>query len=90
MDLSTQIVPAVVVLLANLLSGRHGSSRWETVTALFGWLGAVSLAVLIGVSIFARDAAIRDYLVQICGFSLLTAITRDYEKLLRPFFSWNR
>ena len=56
MDLSSQIIPAVVLLLANLLSGRHGSFRWETVTAIFGWVGAVSLAALLALSIFAPDS----------------------------------
>jgi len=42
MDFSTQIVPAVIILFANLLSGNHGSKRWETVTAVFGWAAIVS------------------------------------------------
>ena len=36
MDLSTQIVPAVIIFVANLLSGKYGSLRWETITAIFG------------------------------------------------------
>ena len=90
MDLSTQIVPAVVVLVANVLSGRHGSARWETVTALFGWTGAISLAALLLAIIFVRDSVITEFLAQIMAFSLLTALSRDYEKILRPLFPWNR
>jgi len=30
------------------------------------------------------------YLAQVWGFSLLTAVARDYEKILRPLFRWNR
>ena len=48
MEFSSQIVPAVIILIANLLSGQHSSLRWETVTAVFGW-GA-------GISMLAQDA----------------------------------
>jgi hypothetical protein len=90
MDLSTQIVPAVVILVANLLSGRHASLRWETVTAVFGWGAGVSMAALLVAGIFARDSAITEYLLQVSAFCLLTALSRDYEKILRPLFPWNR
>lgn len=90
MDLSTQIVPAVVVLVANIFSGRHGSGRWETVTALFGWTAGISLAALLLAIVFVRDSVITEFLAQIMAFSLLTALSRDYEKILRPLFPWNR
>ncbi len=90
MDLSSQIVPALIMLLANLLSGRHGSLRWETVTAIFGWAGAGSLLVLLGVRIFAPDSNVEPYLIQLFGFTFLTALSRDYEKILAPLFRWNR
>ncbi len=90
MELSTQIVPAVIILVANLLSGKHGSLRWETVTAIFGWSAGFSLIALLLVTIFAHDSAAKDYLSQIFGFCLLTALSRDYERILRPLFHWNR
>ena len=90
MDLSTQIVPALVVLVANVLSGRHGSARWERVTALFGWTAGISLAALLVAIISVRDSVITEFLAQIMAFSLLTALSRDYEKILRPLFPWNR
>ena len=90
MDFLSQIVPAVVVLVANLLSGRHASLRWETVTAVFGWAVCVSTVAALFVTIFVHDHWIRDYLWQISGFCLLTVLSRDYEKLLRPLFPWNR
>ena len=90
MDLSTQIVPAVVLLVANLMIGRHASLRWETVTAIFGWAACVSVVALVIVNVFARDSAMTDYLLQVAGFCLLTALSRDYEKILRPLFPWNR
>lgn len=90
MELSAQVVPAVVILVANLLSGRHTSLRWETVTAVFGWAAAVSMVALLVVAFFASDSAITAYLLQVSAFCLLTALSRDYEKFLRPFFPWNR
>ena len=90
MDLSTQIVPAVVVLVANLMSGRHASLRWETVTAIFGWAACVSIVALVIVWVLARDSLVMEYLLQVAGFCLLTALSRDYEKILRPLFPWNR
>ena len=90
MDLSTQIVPAVVILAANLLSDRHASVRWETVTAVFGWTAGVSIVVAVVLYVIGRDSAITEYLGQVAAFCLLTALSRDYEKLLRPLFPWNR
>jgi hypothetical protein len=90
MDLSTQLVPAVVVLVANLMSGQHASLRWETVTAIFGWAACISIVVAPIVWVLARESAITGYLLQVAGFCLLTALSRDYEKILRPLFPWNR
>lgn len=90
MDFSTQIVPAVILLVANLLSGKHGSLRWETVTAIFGWAATISLIAFLAVTILASDSSTKDYLFQIFGFCLLTALSRDYERILHPLFPWNR
>lgn len=94
MDFSTQIVLAVIILAANLLSGKHGSLCWETVTAIFGWAAAISftvfLVVTILVAILGYGSGAKDYLLQVFGFCLLTALSRDYERILRPFFPWNR
>lgn len=90
MDFSTQIVPAVIVLMANILSGKHGSLRWETVTAIFGWSALVSLIAFLSVTVLANDSSAKYYLLQIFGFCLLTALSRDYERILHPLFPWNR
>lgn len=88
---ASQIVPAVAVLAANLLSGRHGSLRWEVVSALFGWAAAITLATWLVIHVFWwHPSVIKDYLLQIFSFCLLTALSRDYEKILRPLFRWNR
>jgi len=58
MDLSTQIVPAIIVLAANLMSGKHGSIRWETVTAIFGWTAGLSLILFLILSDFSVSSKI--------------------------------
>ena len=90
MDLSSQVVPAVIILAANLMSGRHGSLRWETITAIFGWGAGITLVVFLLMEIVIPKSPITFYFGQTAGFCLLTALTRDYEKILRPLFSWNR
>jgi hypothetical protein len=48
------------------------------------------MVALLVVATFVRDSAITQYLLQVSGFCLLTALSRDYERLLRPLFPWNR
>jgi len=85
--LSSQIVPAIIVLVATLLSGDHGSSRWEIVTAIFGWVAATSLLFGILAAIFFPETTAKHFLFQIFGFSILTALARDYERILYPLFN---
>ena len=90
MDLSSQLVPAVVLLAANLLSGKRSSLRWEFVTAIFGWGACFSIVAYAVLSIFASNSSASDYLLQTGAFCLITALGRDYEKILSPIFPWNR
>jgi len=90
MDFSTQIVPAVIILFANLLSGNHGSKRWETVTAVFGWAAIVSFIGYVFFVMVLPESPVSSYLLQIAGFSLLSAIARDYERMLKPFFQGSK
>ena len=85
MTLSSQIIPVIVLLAANLMSGKHGSFPWETVTAVFVWTAVVSLLAFMASLYIALDGAARDYLFQAAAFCLLTALARDYERILRPF-----
>jgi hypothetical protein len=97
-----QIIPAIIVLIGNLFGGPHGSRRWEIVTAAFGWtaLFSILLWVLLEVAIYVcastglgidlgdkSQEKARTYLLQIFCFALLSAITRDYEKILFPLFN---
>lgn len=87
MDISSQIVPAAVILIANLLGGRHESTRWQIVTNLFLLSAGASIVLML---FFVHNKIAVGYLLQIAAFSLITALSRDYEKVLRPLFSWNR
>ena len=90
MEFTSQIVPAVVILAANLLSGKHGSHRYEAVTALFGWTFAATLPIVLVLAFFPSLQPARGYVYQVATFSILTALSRDYEKVLRPLLPWNR
>ncbi len=90
MELSSQLVPAVIILVANLLSGKHSSLRWEYVTAIFGWCSVLSLLAYLFVIFLVPESVIEQYLIQISLFCLITALARDYERILRPLFPWNR
>jgi hypothetical protein len=100
--LSDQIIPAIIVFVGNIFGGPHGSRRWEIVTAAFGWTAlvavllwfflevAIYLSAAIGMGIDFGDTGretARKYLLQTFGFALLSAVTRDYEKMLLPLFN---
>lgn len=90
MDISSQVVPALIILLANLLSGPHSSLRWEWVTAVFGWGTLVFMVLGLISSAAPKPFDYSLFFFQAAGFCLLTALSRDYEKILRPLFPWNR
>ncbi len=91
MDFASQIIPAVIILFANLYGGDHKTKRWEIVTALFGWVAACSFILFFITLIFFRDSVvIRDYLLQLHAFSILAALSRDYERILKPLFKKNK
>lgn len=87
------IGPAAIVLFGNLFSGKYGSKRWEFVTACYGWLTVLSIvAYMIGLfAVIFTDLGVsketfNSYMVPIIGFAMMQALSRDYEKILRPFF----
>lgn len=90
MEFTSQIVPAVITLFASLMSGTRASVRWETVTAIFGWTATISLLLIVFSWPFHFAESARPYLTQVFAFSMLTALGRDYEKILAPLFKWNR
>lgn len=90
MDLASQIIPAMITLMAAVFSGSRSSFRWEIVTAIFGWTAVVSILLVVVSWPFAVATGMRPFLYQLIGFSLITAIGRDYEKMLAPLFRWNR
>lgn len=83
---SDYIIPSTIILLANLLSGPQGSLSWERVTAIFGWLACFSITAVFLLAWFIQDTKFYHYLLQVACFSLVTALARDYEKILKPIF----
>jgi len=90
MDITSQIVPTIIILFANLISGQHSSFRWETVTAIFGWGTVIGFISVILLSIFGQNSGTQEYAIQVTGFCLLTALARDYEKIFHPLMPWNK
>ncbi|MGE3921075.1 MAG: hypothetical protein AB7F64_09145, partial [Gammaproteobacteria bacterium] len=39
------VVPSVIILISNIFSGKHGSYRYEVVSAILGWIGGGGLLV---------------------------------------------
>jgi hypothetical protein len=52
MDFALQIVLAIIILIANLLGGKHSSLRYEYVTAIFGWGAGISLPASLLATVF--------------------------------------
>ena len=84
------VITAAVVLAANLLSNRVGSWLYESATAVFGWIGAVSMLLWlvshIASAFFPSTLAVSKLMAPIWMFCVMTAIARDYEKILKPWF----
>ena len=85
------VVPAVVILVGNLFSGNPGSGRWEYITALFGWVGAVSWALwivslVVGPFLMPTESGrgVAEFLYLVGAFCVLQALSRDYERWFKP------
>ena len=89
-------VPATIILIANIFSRDYSSRRYEIITAIFGWTTAIFiLAWLICEALkwyyLFRYAQVNQLILnmeritqQIFILSLITFLTRDYEKILKP------
>lgn len=84
MDFSSQIIPAAIIVIVNLVGGNHNSVKYEFISAIFGWLSGISI-LLYFVAIWVIPE-VSDYLLQVVMFSMITIISRDYERILKPFF----
>ena len=78
------IIPAVIVFIGNVFSGSRGSLRWQYVTALFGWTAGTALLLWFVGLFFLPEFWTQEILFPIWVFCLLQALTRDYEKILKP------
>ncbi len=78
------IIAGTVILIGNLFSGKPGSLRWGKVTALFGWGAAFSLTLWLVLLVSGFESWANEILIPVFGFCLIQALTRDYERILRP------
>jgi hypothetical protein len=80
-----QLVPAAFIVLANVLSGPHSSLRWEIGTAIFGWTAGITMITWSSFFLLGF-ATLASYSLQVFSFALLTVVSRDYERVLKPVF----
>ena len=82
------VIPAIVILAGNLFSGDPGSKRWECVTAIFGWTAAISFPIWFIVKVVnyfvTTPMWVNEVLPPVFLFCLLQAVSRDYERILKP------
>ena len=85
------VVAAITILVSNLFSGHPGSRRWEVITALFGYTAGISVVLVMIFpleSIFPTSVGgVREVLISTGFFCMLQALTRDYERILKPLVS---
>lgn len=93
--MDSYIVPTLIIFIANVFSDKHGSFRYEFISAIFGWVGggclllALLLQIMQVITIFMSVkfpwiSVVVKHLYEIAWFALLTVISRDYEKILKP------
>lgn len=86
------IIPSIIIVISNVFGGDYRSRKYEIVTAIFGWLGAISLTLYFILLLIRSFLApnfkydIEHYIVHITWFTLLAAFSRDWEKLLKQIF----
>lgn len=84
------LIPTLIIFVTNVFSGTHGSIQYEKMTAIFGWCAGISLSALFIVYVLLIPFPLpwlsysKNLLAEIFYFSLLTALSRDYEKIIKP------
>jgi hypothetical protein len=89
------VIPSIIIAITNIFSHESGSDRYEQITAIFGYAAAIFLAVSLILSIltfvflitkipFQKLVIIQKITYQIFLLNAVTAISRDYEKILKP------
>ena len=84
MDFVNPWIPAAIIMFANVFGGEHNTYRYEKMTALFGWVAGISILLSFMLPLLGDN--LRGYLLQIGMFSMITAVSRDYEKLFKYVF----
>lgn len=86
--MSEYLIPATVIVVGNLFSGPPGSRSWEIVTAVFGWATIVCVILSMAAYALGADRLLEAILLPAAAFSLIQALSRDYERILQPVKNW--
>jgi hypothetical protein len=83
-------IPAAIILIANIFSGEYGSNSYENITALFGWTSCIALfiSLISPLALLFYPSPVLETTQQISSqvfiLSSITALSRDFEKILKP------
>jgi hypothetical protein len=77
------LIPAIVILIANIFSVDHESISYKRVTKIF--LSAFFISILLIFFFYFTNKIGRwdAVLLKIAGFCLITALARDYERVIK-------
>lgn len=78
------LIPCIVIVISNVCSDYPGGRRWEFISASFGYVAAISLTAVIILPWPSSLEWLQQIFMQIATFSLVTALSRDYEKIFKP------
>lgn len=84
MDFVNPWIPAAIIIFSNVFGGEHDSQRYSVVTAFFGWLAGICILLWLLLGVFSSDFS--SYFFQVGIFSLITAVSRDYERIFKTLF----
>lgn len=84
MDFVNPWIPAVIIVFSNVFGGEHNSERYSVVTAFFGWLAGIFILLWLLLGIFSFDFS--SYFFQVSMFSMITAVSRDYERIFKTIY----
>lgn len=81
MNCMNYLIPMIVIIISNVWGGEHGTPQHKKMTNYFGIIGAITLIIWFILLIFSFTAI--KILMTISIFCLVTAISRDYQSLLK-------
>jgi len=84
--LACYVIPSIIIVITNVFDGDYGSTRYEKITAIFGWITIISLLLLllkVCFSIYILNLISLTLIIEVLYFCLFTCLVRDYSRLIR-------